>query len=104
MKTDIFRAIADPTRREIILLLSKKELTLNGIAENFNISRPAVSMHVKLLEESGLVQVNQKGRERYCRMNPKPLKEVYNWLEHLDKFWDQKLSSLRNYVENKNER
>ncbi len=101
MRRDIFQGIADPTRREIILLLSKDDLTINKIAENFNISRPAVSKHVKILEQCGLLQINQQGRERYCKVNPEPLKEVYRWLKHFDKFWDEKLDALKTFVEDK---
>lgn len=101
MRRDVFQAIADPTRREIIYLLADKKLTLNEVAENFRISRPAVSKHIKILSECGLVTISQYGRERYCKINPEPLKEVHNWLEYLDKFWDSKLNSLKNYVEGK---
>lgn len=101
MRRDIFQGIADPTRREIILLLSKNDLTINKVAENYNISRPAVSKHIKILEQCGLVQIKQQGRKRYCSINPAPLKEVYQWLEHFDQFWDQKLNSLKTFVEEK---
>lgn len=101
MRRDVFQAIADPTRREIIYLLADKKLTLNEVAENFRISRPAVSKHIKILSECGLVTINQYGRERYCNINPEPLKEVSNWLEYFDKFWDKKLNSLKDYVEGK---
>ncbi|MBU2494162.1 MAG: metalloregulator ArsR/SmtB family transcription factor [Bacteroidetes bacterium] len=101
MRRDVFQAIADPTRREIIYLLTDNKLTLNKVAENFNISRPAVSKHIKILNECGLVTISQFGRERYCKINAEPLKEVYNWLEYFNKFWDKKLNSLKNYVEGK---
>ena len=101
MRRDVFQAIADPTRREIIFLLTNKNLTLNQVVENFRVSRPAISKHIRILNECGLVNINQSGRERYCSINPAPLKEVYNWLEHFDKFWDKKLNSLKNFVENK---
>lgn len=101
MRRDVFQAIADPTRREIIYLLTDKNLTLNKVAENFKVSRPAISKHIKILNECGLVTIEQQGRERYCRVNPRPLKEVYNWLEHFNKFWDKKLNSLKNYLEGK---
>ena len=104
MRRDVFQAIADPTRREIMYLLSTKNLTMNKIAENFRISRPAVSKHIKILTECGLVKINQNGRERYCRANSEPLKEVLNWVKYFDKFWDKKLNSLKNYVEEKNDK
>jgi DNA-binding transcriptional ArsR family regulator len=101
LRRDVFQAISDPIRREIILLLSEKNLTLNGVSQNFKISRPAISKHIKILEECGLVTINQQGRERYCNVNPEPLNEVYDWLSYFDKFWDKKLNSLKNFMENK---
>ena len=101
IRRDVFQAISDPIRREIILLLSEKNLTLNGVSQNFKISRPAISKHIKILEECGLVKINQLGRERYCNVNPEPLNEVYDWLSYFDKFWDKKLNSLKNFMENK---
>ena len=87
MRRDVFQGIADPTRREILYLLTNKDLTLNQVADNFKITRPAISKHIKILTECGLVTIRNQGRERYCRVNPKPLKEVNTWLEHFDKFW-----------------
>ena len=101
MRRDVFQAIADPTRREIIYLLSNKRLTLNKIAENFNISRPAVSKHIKILSECGLLTISQYGRERFCKINYGPLKEVINWLEYFNGLWDDKLNNLKTYVEGK---
>ncbi len=101
LRRDVFQAISDPIRREIILLLSEKNLTLNGVTQNFKISRPAISKHIKILEECGLVTIEQQGRERYCNVNPEPLNEVYDWLSYFDKFWDNKLNSLKNFMENK---
>ena len=66
MRRDVFRAIADPTRREIIQLVAEQPLNLNAVAENFAISRPAISKHIKILTECGLLAVKRKGRERYC--------------------------------------
>jgi DNA-binding transcriptional ArsR family regulator len=101
IRRDVFQAISDPIRREIILLLSENKLTLNGVSENFKISRPAISKHVRILEECGLVTINQLGRERYCKVNPEPLNEVYDWLSYFDKFWDKKLNALKKLLEEK---
>jgi DNA-binding transcriptional ArsR family regulator len=101
IRRDVFQAISDPVRREIILLLTKENLTLNGVAENFDISRPAISKHIHILEECGLVTINQQGRERYCKVNPEPLNEVYDWLSYFDKFWDKKLNALKKLLEEK---
>jgi DNA-binding transcriptional ArsR family regulator len=81
MRRVVFQAIADPTRREIINLLAEKSFNLNAVAENFEVSRPAVSKHIKILTECGLVVIQQQGRERYCKANLSKLKEVADWTE-----------------------
>lgn len=98
MRRDVFQAIADPTRREIIGLLSKKQLTLNGVAENFDISRPAISKHIKILTECGLVVIKQQGRERYCYPDLRRLKEVSDWAEKYRAFWNNKLDALEAFL------
>ena len=85
MRRDVFQAIADPTRRSILGLLAKQRLTLNGVAENFEISRPAISKHIKILSECGLVVTRQEGRERYCEARLNKLNEVSKWVEHYRK-------------------
>jgi DNA-binding transcriptional ArsR family regulator len=96
---DVFSALADQNRREILLLLTDKKMTVNSIAENFKISRPAISKHLKVLLNTKLVTKGQKGRERYYQINVEPLNEVKDWLKFYDKFWDTKLNSLKNYLE-----
>ena len=81
MRRDVFQAIADPTRRAIIDMLAGQSLNLNAVAENFDISRPAISKHIKILTECGLVVIQQQGRERYCKANLSKLKEVADWAE-----------------------
>ena len=98
MRRDVFQAIADPTRREIIGLLSKKSLTLNGVAENFDISRPAISKHIKILTECGLVVIKQQGRERYCHPDLRRLQEVSDWTENYRAFWNNKLDALGDFL------
>ncbi len=98
MRRDVFQAIADPTRREIINMLAYKSLNLNSVAEQFKISRPAVSKHIKILSECGLVTVKQKGRERYCEAKLDGLHEVSDWIEKYRKFWEEKLDALENYL------
>jgi DNA-binding transcriptional ArsR family regulator len=98
MRRDVFQAIADPTRREILGLLSKKSLTLNGVAENFDISRPAISKHIKILTECGLVVIKQQGRERYCQPDLRRLKEVSEWTEKYRAFWNNKLDALETFL------
>ncbi|MCI0449810.1 MAG: metalloregulator ArsR/SmtB family transcription factor [Chlorobi bacterium] len=98
---DIFSALADDSRRRILLLLSKETMHVNAIAENFKISRPAVSKHLRILERSKLVRHNKEGRENYYTFNPKPMKAVFDWLKYFDNFWDRKLNSLKLFVEGK---
>ncbi|TAK53152.1 MAG: transcriptional regulator [Bacteroidetes bacterium] len=98
MRRDVFQAIADPNRRAILQLLALQTLTLNAIAEHFAISRPAVSKHVKILSECGLVNVKQQGRERYCEARLDKLGEVSDWVEQYRKFWEAKLDALEDYL------
>ena len=102
MRRDVFQAIADPTRREIINLLAYKSLTLNSVAEHFEVSRPAISKHVKILTECGLVMIKQEGRERYCSANLGKLKAVADWTIQYSKFWNKKLDALGAYLEKEN--
>jgi len=98
MRRDVFQAIADPTRREIIHLLAQQSLNLNAVAKNFGISRPAISKHIKILTECGLVVVKQHGRERYCHAELQRLREVAEWTEKYRTFWTQKLDALENFL------
>jgi DNA-binding transcriptional ArsR family regulator len=98
-RRDVFQAIADPTRREIIGLVVKKPQNLNALAENFNVSRPAISQHVKILTECGLIMIKQVGRERYCEAKLDKLNEVSAWIEQYKQFWEQKLDALGTYLE-----
>lgn len=99
MRRDVFQAIADPTRREIINLLAHRSLNLNSIAENFDISRPAVSKHVRILTECGVVVIRREGRERYCRVDLRKLGEVAAWVEKYKRFWAGKLDTLQSLLE-----
>lgn len=101
MRRDVFKAISDPNRRAIIDLLAKETLKLNEVAEYFDISRPAVSKHIKILKECGLIKIKQKGRERFCELRHLPLNEVSKWIDHHNKFWDKKLMSLKKQIEKK---
>ncbi len=98
MRRDVFQAIADPNRRAILALLATQLLTLNGIAEKFDISRPAVSKHIKILEQCGLIDIKQQGRERYCEVRMERLNEVSDWVEKYRKIWEEKLDALENYL------
>lgn len=99
MRRDVFQAIADPTRREIIDMIAHQSLNLNAVAENFDISRPAISKHIKILAECGLIIIRQEGRERYCEVQFQKLNEVSTWVERYRVFWTKKLDALGNYLE-----
>jgi DNA-binding transcriptional ArsR family regulator len=98
MRRDVFQAIADPTRREIINLITHQSLNLNSVAENFDMSRPAISKHIKILTECGLVVINKQGRDHYCEARLEKLNEVSDWVEQYRKFWNTKLDALENYL------
>ncbi len=99
MRRDVFQAIADPTRREIINMIAHKTLNLNSVAKKFDMSRPAISKHMKILNECGLVVVTQKGRERHCEARLEKLNEVSAWIEQYRKFWESKFDSLEIYLD-----
>ena len=94
MRRDVFQAIADPTRREIINIIARRSLNLNSVAGNFDISRPAISKHIKILTECGLIIIKPQGRERYCEANLQSLHEVSKWIEQYRIFWTKKLDAL----------
>ena len=98
MRRDVFQAIADPTRREIINMIAHQSLNLNSVSENFNISRPAISKHIKILTECGLIRIRQQGRERQCEAKLDGLNEISQWVEQYKQFWESKLDSLENYL------
>ena len=98
-RRDVFQAIADPTRRQIINMISHRPLNLNAVAEKFDMTRQAVSLHVKILEECGLIVLKQQGRERFCEARLEKLGEVSEWVEQYRQHFEQKLDSLEKYLE-----
>ena len=98
MRRDVFQAIADPTRREIISMIAQQSLNLNAVAENFNVSRPAISKHIKILTECGLIVIRQSGRMRYCEARLEKLHEVSKWIEPYRTFWTRKLDALESFL------
>ncbi len=98
MRRDVFQAIADPIRRDIIELVSTEPLSVNEVAEKFKISRPAISKHIKILNECGIIEVNKKGRERFCTIKPKNLIPAFLWIEQYQKLWEDKIDSFENYL------
>lgn len=97
-RRDVFQAIADPNRRAILGLLSEKKLNVNQLAEHFDISRSAVSQHVKFLTECGLIVMDQKGRERFCETRLDKLGEVWDWLGQYKRFWNDKFDAMENVL------
>lgn len=99
MRRDVFQAIADPTRREIINLIAYQPLNLNAIADNFKISRPAISQQMKILIECGLVEIKQQGRERYCEAKLNELREVADWVERFRRLWAERFDLMDDLLE-----
>ncbi len=98
MRRDVFQAIADPVRRDIIGLLANESLTVTHVSENFEISRPAISKHIKILKECGIIRIHKKGREHYCEILPKNLLPVSDWIEQYRQLWEDKLDSFGSYL------
>ena len=94
-----FRAIADPTRREILGLLRSGPQTVGELARNFRTSRPAISKHLRLLRSAGLVTTQKDGAAHICRLNAQPLRTVSLWLREYEVFWGESLRGLKNYIE-----
>ncbi len=97
----IFRALADPTRREIISMLAAGARPIGDITDAFDITRPAIAKHLRILEQGGLITVEVKGRERINRLNPQALKTASDWLNYFEAFWDERLAKLKEVVEDK---
>lgn len=97
-RRDVFQAIADPTRRAILGLLAEQSLNVNALAEQFDMSRQAVSLHVKILSECGLLSVRRQGRERYCDPHLDELAQVASWVEQYKQFWEGHLDALEVYL------
>ncbi|MEZ2337642.1 ArsR/SmtB family transcription factor [Mucilaginibacter sp. RCC_168] len=93
-RLDAFQVIADPSRRQMLYLLSKDSLTINALADNFEMSRPAVSKHIKVLYNAGFISIQDIGRERHCILKQEGFNELHKWLEYFDQFWGSKLKNL----------
>jgi DNA-binding transcriptional ArsR family regulator len=98
MRRDVFQAIADPTRREILNMIAYQALNVNAVSRNFDVSRAAIYKHVKILTECGLVVITQQGRERFCEARLEKLNEVSQWVDQYRKIWTARLDSLENYL------
>src|ERR1700733_12229172 len=98
---DAFQVIADPSRRQMMKLLSKDSMTINTLAENFDMSRPAVSKHLKIMHNAGFISITDIGRERYCTLKQDGFKELQDFINYFDKFWAGKLKKLEILLNNK---
>ena len=99
-KHDVFQAIADPTRREVLRLLAERELPISEITSHFPISRTAIAKHLHILSEAQLVSGKKIGRERRYRLQPESFDEIKDWLSYFEQYWGNKLSILKHIVEN----
>ena len=98
MRRDVFQAIADPVRRDIIQLLASRTLSVNEVAREFDVSRPAISKHLKILKECDIIDIQKKGRERYCQIKPRQLIPAFLWIEQYKMLWEDKMDSFENYL------
>ncbi|GGX55868.1 transcriptional regulator [Tateyamaria omphalii] len=94
-----FRALADPTRRDILRMLSAQDMTIAQVSDRFDMTRAAVKKHLTVLSDGGLITVEARGRERINTLNPAGLAPVLNWLEYFDCFWDDRLDALKTAIE-----
>ncbi|RYG29714.1 MAG: ArsR family transcriptional regulator [Chitinophagaceae bacterium] len=94
LRRDVFQAIADPTRRAILLLVASQSMTAGAIAANFDTARPTVSKHLQILMECELLQQEQTGREMYYHLNPKKMKEIADFIEPFRNMWDDRFNKL----------
>src|ERR1700712_3295787 len=98
---DAFQVVADPSRRQMLQLLSKDSMTINALAENFDMSRPAVSKHIKIMYNAGFTSITDIGRERHCILKQDGFNELQNFINYFDKFWESKLKKLEAILNNK---
>ncbi len=101
---DTFQVIADPSRRQMLMMLSKDSMTINSLAENFDMSRPAVSKHIKILCGSGFISIKDIGRERHCTLKQDGFDELQKFIDYFDKFWSSKLKKLETLLNNKSKK
>ncbi|WP_120636168.1 helix-turn-helix transcriptional regulator [Ruegeria sp. EL01] len=96
-----FRALADPTRRDIVQILATQEMTIGQLTDRFDMTRAAVKKHLTVLSDGGLISVEARGRERINRLEPQGMAPVLDWLSYFDQFWDDRLNSLKEAIERK---
>lgn len=100
IRRDVFQAVAEPTRRAILLLLASQSMTAGSIASNFDTARPTVSKHIKILTECDLIEKEQKGREIFYHLNPDKIKEIADFVEPFRKLWDERFNKLESLMKN----
>ena len=98
---DAFQVISDPSRRQMLMMLSKDSMTINSLAENFDISRPAISKHIKIMHNAGFISIKDIGRERHCTLKQDGFNELQKFIDYFDKFWSNKLKKLETLLNNK---
>ncbi len=98
-----FRALADPTRRDIVRMLAQTDMTIAQLTDRFDMTRAAVKKHLTILSDGGLITVQPRGRERINRLNPAGMTPVLSWLQYFDQFWDERLADLKLAIERENE-
>ena len=98
---DAFQVIADPSRRQMMQLLVRDSMTINALAENFEMSRPAVSKHIKIMYIAGFISITDIGRERYCTLKQDGFNELQNFINYFDEFWTGKLKKMETLLDNK---
>lgn len=99
MATDVFRAVGDPSRRAILDLLAQGERAVSELLEHFDFSQPALSKHLRVLREAGLVGARAVGRQRRYSLRPDALRTVHDWVAHYERFWSEKLDALDGVLE-----
>ena len=101
---DAFQVIADPSRRQMLMMLSKDSMTINSLARNFDMSRPAVSKHIKILSNAGFISITGIGRERHCVLKQDGFNELQGFINYFDKFWTKKLQKLQHILNTKSKK
>lgn len=98
---DVFQVVADPSRRQMLQMLTRDSMTINSIAEHFEMSRPAVSKHIKILYSAGFISIQDRGRERHCALRQDGFNELQNWISYFDQFWASRLHQLEQVLNQK---
>ena len=101
-KLDAFQVIADPSRRQMLHMLTRQSMHINQLADNFEMSRPAVSKHVKVMQQAGFISIETVGRQRYCHLNKEGFRTLHEFINYFEDFWNTKLKNLDRLLNQKN--